>query len=145
MKRREFIPKAFYGTTIIAAVPLLTSSCEKDEMDGVVNNPGGGINPPAANTVDLNDPDYSSLNNEGGSAYFDNKIIINKGNKNYIALSSICTHYGCTVDFVSSANNLSCPCHGSQFSITGSVLQGPASSALQSFAVTKNGDILTIG
>jgi thiosulfate dehydrogenase [quinone] large subunit len=45
------------------------------------------------------------------------------------ALSAICTHAGCTVDYQGGV--LVCPCHGSQFSAsTGAVLQGPATAPL---------------
>src|SRR5512145_3085904 len=46
----------------------------------------------------------------------------------FAALSSICTHRGCTVDI--SGQGLACPCHGSQYDREGRVTRGPASRAL---------------
>lgn len=59
------------------------------------------------------------------------------------AFSATCTHAGCPVSQISDGKIL-CPCHGSEFSVTdGSVLQGPATSALAEVAVTvKGGEIL---
>ena len=60
----------------------------------------------------------------------------------YAALSSICTHRGCTVDL--GGPGLACPCHGSQYDREGRVTRGPASRSLQRYAVRSNGDELVI-
>ena len=73
-----------------------------------------------------------------------NLIIINTGGGKFSALSSICTHQGCTVGYDSPSGNIKCPCHGSVFSTSGSVVNGPAQSALQSYPVSLTGNILTI-
>jgi cytochrome b6-f complex iron-sulfur subunit len=44
------------------------------------------------------------------------------------ALDSTCTHMQCTV--APDGTILQCPCHGSQYSLTGSVLRGPAPAPL---------------
>jgi glycine/D-amino acid oxidase-like deaminating enzyme/nitrite reductase/ring-hydroxylating ferredoxin subunit len=46
--------------------------------------------------------------------------------------SAICTHAGCVVHWNSLEKCWDCPCHGSQFSIDGEVLNGPAIYDLQS-------------
>ena len=48
-----------------------------------------------------------------------------------IALSSACTHLGCTVE--AEATRLVCPCHGSTFDRAGRVLKGPAERSLLRF------------
>ncbi|MEO7998345.1 MAG: Rieske (2Fe-2S) protein [Gemmatimonadaceae bacterium] len=52
----------------------------------------------------------------------------------FIALSTKCTHRGCQVE--SAGNQLVCPCHGSEFSLTGQRTKGPAEKPLTRFAVT---------
>jgi cytochrome b6-f complex iron-sulfur subunit len=59
-------------------------------------------------------------------------------------LSSICTHQNCTVGYIKTDNNLQCPCHGSVYAISGSVISGPAPASLRSYSITRSGDILTI-
>jgi cytochrome b6-f complex iron-sulfur subunit len=49
------------------------------------------------------------------------------------ALSSVCTHQGCTV--APDKAQLKCPCHSSEFSLTGEVKEGPATVALHTVAV----------
>lgn len=46
------------------------------------------------------------------------------------AISSICTHLGCTVRWHPEKNRFICPCHGSQYDAEGRVVRGPASRSL---------------
>ena len=102
-----------------------------------ITNPGSTI------TIDLSLPENLSLNTAGGSKIVQNILIINTGTK-IVALSAICTHQGCAVGYYSGAGDIECPCHGSVFSTTGSVIKGPASSPLHSYSISKLGNILTI-
>lgn len=147
MKRREFVPRAITGTAFVAVLPSFLASCEKE--DPVVDDPGNNNGDDDDDsedtvTVDLNDPDFVALKSDGGFAYKDNYIVINTGEENFVALSSICTHQGCTVNYNASSNQLPCPCHGSIFAVNGTVLNGPAGSSLDTFDVSREGDILTI-
>ena len=50
-----------------------------------------------------------------------------------VALNASCPHEGCFV--LPDGEQLTCPCHGSQFTLSGEVTRGPADSDLQPFAV----------
>jgi cytochrome b6-f complex iron-sulfur subunit len=60
----------------------------------------------------------------------------------YKALYLKCTHQGCEVHPY--PDYLVCPCHGSEFSNTGKVLQSPAETDLQQFEVADDGERIII-
>lgn len=51
------------------------------------------------------------------------------------AISPVCTHLGCTVEWKAESNRFICPCHGSQYSSTGRIEKGPAKKNLPSVTV----------
>lgn len=61
-----------------------------------------------------------------------------------IALNSLCTHQGCTVDWDQETTTLVCPCHASVFEADGSVKTGPATTALKTFSVKIDGETILV-
>jgi cytochrome b6-f complex iron-sulfur subunit len=49
----------------------------------------------------------------------------------FYALISVCTHLGCTPNYLSAENKFKCPCHGSGFRTTGVNFEGPAPRPLE--------------
>jgi len=41
-----------------------------------------------------------------------------------------CTHLGCPVRWLPDGHIFLCPCHGSQFTLDGKIIKGPATSPL---------------
>ena len=62
--------------------------------------------------------------------------------KEYKALLMKCTHQGTELQVF--GDRLQCPAHGSEFTNTGSVQNGPADSPLRTFNVTDAGDTIKI-
>src|SRR5678816_2914933 len=59
------------------------------------------------------------------------KIAVHRDeNGNVHKLSAVCPHLGCIVAWNSTEQTWDCPCHGSRFSASGKVYQGPANSDL---------------
>ena len=63
----------------------------------------------------------------------------------YLALSAVCTHLGCVVQWQAEKGEFLCPCHGGRFAPTGSVLGGPPPRPLESLPVAIDGDQLRVG
>ena len=142
MKRRDIIKAFISGGTVLLVAPMVLTSCEtQDDSDG--GNPGGNNNSGPL-TIDLASAEFSGLATAGGSVVKSGIIVINTGYDTFVALSAICTHQGCTVGYSSSAGNVQCGCHNSVFSTAGAVLNGPATTPLAKYSVTKAGNILTI-
>jgi len=73
-----------------------------------------------------------------GSVTFDakNRVYIVRNKKGYMyALSAVCTHLGCLTRWKEEEGIISCPCHGSRFSVTGEVLRGPAPKPLPRLSI----------
>lgn len=62
----------------------------------------------------------------------------------FLALSSKCTHLGCTVPWVTKEKRFACPCHGSVFEITGEVASPPAPRALDYYHLYIENDIIKV-
>lgn len=56
-----------------------------------------------------------------------------KINGQFTAISDVCTHMGCEVSWVGADNKFECPCHGSQYDISGKNIAGPAPKPLPRF------------
>lgn len=48
-------------------------------------------------------------------------------NENWLVVSGICTHLGCSIKYTKEDSKFRCACHGSFFDSIGRVLNGPAS------------------
>ncbi len=51
------------------------------------------------------------------------------------AVSALCTHKFCIVEFDKNEKNLYCPCHGARFKLDGQVINGPADKPLEEVKV----------
>lgn len=93
------------------------------------------------NRLRVNIAAIPSLELNGGSAIitFNSEIsmvLINRDSEfDFFAMDPTCPHGACRVDPYSiSTNSIVCPCHGSQFTLQGQLIQGPAVGPLQLYA-----------
>jgi len=56
--------------------------------------------------------------------FYDEYIVISQRNKTTV-YSAHCTHLGCKIDKIKGERFI-CPCHGSEYDLTGKVTKGPA-------------------
>jgi cytochrome b6-f complex iron-sulfur subunit len=136
MDRKEFL--ALIG---VSATAFVASAC----LNGC--KPLDSVTDPPINidfTLNLDDPAYGALKSNGGYIDKDGVIVARTTSGTYIAVSLACTHQGTSVTFDASNNRFHCASHGSNFSTTGSVINGPASSPLTSYRTSLNGSSLHV-
>ena len=103
---------------------------------------------PVDGRVELQLSQHPELLERGGylkvepKGYPDEVYVVALEDGGYAALSPICTHLGCTVEI--EGERLVCPCHGSTYSRSGTVLQGPAQEPLRRYPsrVTADGVLI---
>jgi cytochrome b6-f complex iron-sulfur subunit len=98
--------------------------------------------------LDVTQAPYTPLASVGGAVVVrggsDQIMVVRTDQTTVAALSAICTHQGCTTNYVNSSKQLDCPCHGAQFSLTGTVLRGPATLPLHTYTASVAGNIITV-
>ncbi|MBO9730937.1 MAG: ubiquinol-cytochrome c reductase iron-sulfur subunit [Chitinophaga sp.] len=145
MERRDFVSSL--GLTLALACTAGLAACSKGGNDNPSPTPpGGGTTPKLSLNL------TSDLPNVGDFKISNGVIIIRTATGNaaasFTALSSTCTHQGCTVaTFNNSSKLIECnaPCgHGSRYNTTGAVTTGPATAPLAAYTVKVDGNTLTV-
>ncbi|HSN30657.1 MAG TPA: Rieske (2Fe-2S) protein [Kofleriaceae bacterium] len=116
---------------------------------GTPSQPSGTAATCGANLcLDLNDPANKDLTSAGGALIVDSStdtiMVVRVSETQVAALSAICTHASCETTYTPSTMQLDCPCHGSQFSLSGAVVRGPARRSLRTYTATLSGTTITI-
>ncbi len=75
----------------------------------------------------------------------DSAWVVKDPNGSLTAFSPFCTHLGCAYQWTPSAGIFSCPCHGSRFSRSGQVINGPATRPLDRYEVRRVGSNIWLG
>jgi len=124
-------------------IAVLGSAC------GTQTPPSGAAAMCGANLcLDLSDPANQDLTTAGGALVVDSStdtiMVVRVSDTQVAALSAICTHASCETLYTSSSKTLDCPCHGSQFSLTGAVLHGPARRALKVYSASLANNTITV-
>ena len=68
------------------------------------------------------------------------KVWIVRDDEKIIALSTVCTHLGCTPNWQETERKFKCPCHGSGFRASGINFEGPAPRPLERYKISLGND-----
>lgn len=77
--------------------------------------------------------------------YEDKPAIVVRTAEGVFALSAVCPHLGCLVNWREGDNMIECPCHDAKFDIRGNVIGGPSPKPLDSFKAEIKGELIKIG
>ncbi len=146
MERRDFVSNI--GLTLALVCTAGLAACSKGGDNNPDPNPPGGGGGNAKLSLNLG----SDLTNVGDFKISNGVIIIRTAAGNsassFTALSSTCTHQGCTVATYNNSSKLiecNAPCgHGSRYTTTGAVNTGPATAALTAYTIKVDGNMLTV-
>lgn len=74
----------------------------------------------------------------------DRALYVVTDDKGLFVQSAVCSHLGCLTRPNASEDGFFCPCHGSEFSLDGSVIKGPAPKPLTHFRVERRDESLWV-
>ncbi|MCY7293121.1 MAG: Rieske 2Fe-2S domain-containing protein [Ferruginibacter sp.] len=144
MQRKEFI-NALGVSTATLLLATCFGGCSKASTDS--GNTVTPPSPPPTNVdflLDLTLNENANLATNGGFVYKNGIIIARTTTGSYIAVSMACTHQGTTVVYQGNNNQFFCNNHGSTFSNTGTVNNGPATTNLRRYNTTLTGSMLRV-
>ena len=135
----------------IAASGIMATAFRSFGFWGLFGKKQKGLEPDADGTVTLSlaDKPYRPLAKTGASVKVaitgmgKPVIITRKDDSTVVAVSSKCTHLNCEVD-LPEEGVLNCNCHGSKFTVDGTVIKGPAKKHLREFKTVLSKDTITI-
>ncbi len=138
MNRRNFLNWVGIGW-IASCLPVAIAACSSKETSE--------INSKTKEWQEVGS--FSELNTKGKLLVKDKslgEILIVKTSvpDNFVAVSPICTHSGCNVEWKPDSNKFICPCHNSEFDVAGKVESAPATRPLTTYAVKVEGDNISI-
>lgn len=143
MERRNFIKNCCYTAAVVPAFGAVLQSCEAIHY-AVVGKEGKTL------TV----PKQEFIRSEKSKESFRKFVLIEMpelgfpicvyrlSGEDYKAMLMRCTHRAC--ELTTGGGMYSCPCHGSEFSLSGKVLVGPAEEDLESYKVELEGENIRI-
>ena len=127
VNRREFLNLAWLAslgflTVNVAGITYLFAMPRFEEGEfGGLYTVGSASELPDVNAAPQNHPKV--------------KLWISNTDKGVTALYKVCTHLGCLYNWSDQDEIFACPCHGSQFSLDGEFIQGPAPRSLDRFVL----------
>lgn len=143
MERRKFIKSCCYTTIGIPVMGSLLQSCGSIYYANVIAEPKRLILPKSefieVRKEKKKERSFVLINPEETKF----PISIYKTEEgNYVASLMKCTHRGCELNI--GGGIYSCPCHGSEFTMTGKLLEGPADTDLKTFKIETDNENIYI-
>jgi cytochrome b6-f complex iron-sulfur subunit len=139
MNRKEFLKLTGMSAGAFVLLSCL-NGCKKDDDDDTSLSGPENID----FTLDLSQSANAALSSAGGFVYKDGVIVARTNAGAFIAVSQACSHQSTSIQYEASPNRFHCPNHGSNFTSSGEVMNGPASRPLRSYNTSLNGALLHV-
>lgn len=85
----------------------------------------------------------------GGAKFFEyagsTAVVVRRQNGDLVALSAVCTHLGCIVQWEKDKQDFLCPCHAGRFTPEGAVISGPPPKPLARIPFVVANGVITVG
>ncbi|MBE9112943.1 Rieske (2Fe-2S) protein [Nodosilinea sp. LEGE 07298] len=133
MKRREFTNLLGLGL-LAGSLPVAIAACQSDSTSEAEGN--------SEFTTLGSMADLVAQGSLTGTAKGQDLVVVRDSSISdaVLAVSPICTHAGCTVDWDRAQELFVCPCHGGRFNPDGTVSGGPPPKPLTTFEAKIEGD-----
>jgi cytochrome b6-f complex iron-sulfur subunit len=86
---------------------------------------------------------------EGEAKFFEfageSAVLVRKRGGELVALSAVCTHLGCVVQWEKYKQDFLCPCHAGHYNADGIVTAGPPPRPLPKLPFTVTSGVITVG
>ena len=154
MKRRDFM--SWFGLGLMAtSLPMVIAACQSsDESSESAASPEAEERPelestpredgftPVGYVSDLDEKGFVAGKEIGAAGV---AVIRDPADaEGVVAVTSMCPHQGCHVEWDKEASVFACPCHGSKFASDGALEDGPAEKPLDAIEAKIDGDIVLV-
>lgn len=121
------------------AYPLRKSATETGWSDLGPAADFKSITEPTAKTITLERHDAWEITSSQTAVY-----VLPPINGQFLILSPICPHLGCSIRWISTEDKFVCPCHSGAFTATGKRISGPPPRSMDSLQSKIEGGILKV-
>jgi cytochrome b6-f complex iron-sulfur subunit len=149
MKRRDFINWIGLGA-LATSLPVAIAACQSDDA----TTPADAPDAPAGDAARADGfaaigtvAELDAAGSLANPSLQGEAVIVIRDPADaaaVVALSSVCNHQGCNVDWESDTAAFVCPCHDSKFATDGAVTAGPATEALGAFEAKIEEDLVLV-
>jgi Rieske Fe-S protein len=148
--RREFCVHACQTISLASITGALqgcggspTSPASSSAASPLQSVSGTAVNGTVVLTIDAASPLAMAGNAALVQSTLGNFLVTRTAQDSFTAVTAVCTHEACTVTGFENQTFV-CPCHGSRYTTSGTVVNGPATQPLRPFATAFANGVLTI-
>jgi cytochrome b6-f complex iron-sulfur subunit len=145
--RREFCARTCQAVSLLALAGVAPACGGSSMSPSSAPSLPSVAGTPAGRTLTIAIDAASPLASVGGAATVNVStgmyLVARTDQSTFTTVTAVCTHEGCAVTGFANSRYV-CPCHGSEFTTTGAVVQGPAVSPLRQFPTAFASNVVTI-